>query len=307
MSQFKFEFPYLFLLLLFFIFCQKKCPARSMAVYFPYIHIIMGSKVLKNRWLIVSKWLGIIFFVTALASPVVVTTFVNARSEARDIMLILDSSESMLEKGFDGNNLDKNKFQAVKEVVSSFIQKRKNDRIGLINFATNTYIVSPLTFDNNYLKDILNKQKVGYVGKRTAIYDALLRSIYILDSSTTDSKIVVLLTDGRDNMSRVDFNKLLSFIKESKIKLYTIGIGENKDVDVEKLGKLAEVGGGKFFMVKDKDTLEKVYKEIDATQVSEVESQSYTVYTYYYYFPLIFSIIFLLIYIYFKSVKGIAK
>ena len=307
MNQFKFEFPYLLLLIFVFWFCQKKCPARSMAIYFPYVSVLIGSKGLRSIWLVVAKWLGIVFFVIALASPVVVTTYENAKSEARDIMLILDSSESMLEKGFDAQNLDKNKFDGVKEVISNFIEHRKNDRIGLINFASKTFIASPLTFDNNYLKYILDKQEVGRVGKRTAIYDALLRSVYILQSSKTKNKIIVLLTDGSDNMSKTSFKKLIDFIKKSKIKIYTIGVGDFKDIDSNKLKAIADAGNGKFFIVKDKENLARVYKEIDKTQTSKVKSQTYSVYTYYYYFPLIFSIIFLLLYIYFKSVKGIAK
>jgi Ca-activated chloride channel family protein len=307
MSQFKFEFPYLFLLIFLFIFCQKKCPARNLAIYFPYVHILIGSKALKSIWLVVAKWLTIIFFITALASPVVVTTFTNAKAEARDIMLIVDSSESMLEKGFDESNLERNKFDGVKEVIADFIAKRKSDRIGLINFASSAFIASPLTFDNSYLEDILAKQRVGLVGKRTAIYDALLQGVYILQNSKTKSKIAVLLTDGSDNMSKTTFDRLLYFVKKAKIKLYTIGVGSYQDIDAQKLKELAEAGNGKFFMVNNKKALKRVYKEIDSTQKSKIKSQSYSVYRYYYYFPLIFSIIFLLIYIYFKSVKGIAR
>jgi len=307
MNQYKFEFPYLFLLIFLFIFCQKKCPARSLAIYFPYVHVLIGSKALKSIWLEVAKWLGIVFFIIALASPVKITTYTNAKEEARDIMLIIDSSESMLKKGFDANNLQKNKFEAVKEVIGDFIAKRKSDRIGLINFASSAFIASPLTFDNDYLEDILKKQRVGLVGKRTAIYDALLQGIYMLQNSDTKSKIAVLLTDGSDNMSKTTFNRLLYFIKKAKIKLYTIGVGDYQDVDAQKLKELAEAGDGKFFMVNNKKALERVYAEIDKSQTTKVKSQTYSVYTYYYYFPLVFSIIFLLLYIYFKSVKGIAK
>jgi len=307
MSQFSFEFPYIFLLLLVPLYCQKKCPPRNLAIYFPYIHILIGSKTIKNIWVCGVKWLGIIMLITAMASPVVVTTYTNAKEEARDIMLILDSSESMLEKGFDINDIKKTKFDGVKDVIADFIKKRKSDRIGLINFASSAFIASPLTFDNDFLKSILKKQKVGIAGKRTAIYDALLQAVYILQNSKTKSKIVVLLTDGSDNMSQTSYEQILHFVKKADIKLYTIGVANYQDIDPKLLKDLANAAHGKFFMVNDKDTLKKVYKEIDASQKSKVKSQSYTVYTYYYYFPLIFSIIFLIFYIYFKSIRGIAK
>ncbi len=307
MNHINFEYPFIFLLVPLFWICQKKCPPRSEAIYFPYIHILIGGEKFKSRWLEIFKWLTFIMLLFALASPIKKVTYYNVKKNARDIMLILDISDSMDKIGFDLDHPKKRKIDAVKEVVNDFIAKRKNDRIGLISFASSAFIASPLTFDKKYLKMILQKQQIGLLGSRTAIYDALAQSLYLLGEDKSKSKIAILLTDGSDNMSTISFEKLLEFIKKSKIKIYVVGVGGKEDLNIKKLQKIAKVAGGEFFMVQDKKMLEQVYSQIDASEYSKQKAQSYTVYKYYYYFPLTFALIFLMLFIYFKSVKGVAK
>ncbi len=307
MSHYSFEFPYAFLLLVLFWFCFKKCPAKSLAIYLPYIHLFMAKKGVKSRWLDIYKWLGIIFLISAVASPIKVEIYNNIKQEARDIMLILDSSKSMLDRGFDSNEPKKDKFSVVIDVVSNFIKDRKNDRIGLINFSSSAFVASPLTFDKSYLKYIVKKQRVGLVGSRTAIYDALLQAIYILEKSEAKSKIAILLTDGMDNMSNTKYEEILDAVSKSKVKLYIIGIGNLDDLDVPKLKALAKAGRGKFFLATNSSLLDNIYKKIDISETTKIKGESYKKYTYYYYFPLIFAIVFLLLFVYYKSIKGVAK
>ncbi len=307
MSHYSFEFPYLFLLIGLFWLCFKKCPAKSLAIYLPYIHFLIGKKSVKSRWIDIFKWIGILALITALASPVKVEKFNNIKKEARDIMLILDSSKSMLDRGFDLENLEKDKFNIVIDVISNFIKERPNDRIGVINFSSSAFIASPLTFDKNYLQNIIKKQRVGIVGSRTAIYDALAQATYILENSDAKSKIAILLTDGADNMSYTTYKDLKNAISKSTIKLYIVGVGEYDDLNVPKLKELAKAGRGNFFLASNSFALNKIYKEIDKSETSKMKGESYKKYTYYYYFPLIISIIFLLLFVYYKSAKGLAK
>ena len=307
MSHYSFEFPYLFLLIGLFWLCFKKCPAKSLAIYLPYIHLLIGKKSVKSRWIDTFKWIGILALITALASPVKVEKFNNIKKEARDIMLILDSSKSMLDRGFDLENLEKDKFNIVIDVISNFIKERPNDRIGVINFSSSAFIASPLTFDKNYLQNIIKKQRVGIVGSRTAIYDALLQATYILENSDAKSKIAILLTDGADNMSYTTYKDLKNAISKSTIKLYIVGVGEYDDLNVPKLKELAKAGRGDFFLASNSSALNKIYNEIDKSETSKMKGESYKKYTYYYYFPLIISIIFLLLFVYYKSAKGVAK
>ena len=307
MSHYSFEFPYAFLLLPLFWFCFRECRARTMAIYMPYIHVLLSSKRVNSRVLIALMWGSIISFVIALASPVKVTNYHNIKKAGRDIMLVIDSSKSMLDRGFDSNNPKKDKFSAVAEVVKDFIKNRESDRIGLINFASSAFIASPLTFDKEYLYDILGKQEVGLVGKRTAIYDSLLEAEYILANSKAKSKIAILLTDGSDNMSKTSFDEILNVTKKSNIKLYIIGVGDKEDIDTQNLQKLAKETKGEFYLVADKKELSKIYNQIDKSETTHIKGRSYKSYTYYYYFPLVIAIVLFLFFIYYRSIKGIAK
>jgi len=307
MSHYSFEYPYLFLLLPLFWLCNLECKARAQAIYLPYIHVLLGKKRLRSRLLDIVKWVAIVAFVVALASPVKVVNYNKVKQEARDIMLLIDSSKSMLDRGFDSDDPKKDKFTAILEVVEDFIAKRQSDRIGLINFASSAFIASPLTFDKSYLLDIIKKQAVGLVGSRTAIYDSLLQAEYILTSSNAKSKIVILLTDGSDNMSKTSFVDIRNATKKGDIKLYIIGVGNESDFDVQKLQSLAQAANGKFFRVTDKKSLSKIYQEIDKSETTKIKSQSYKKYTYFYYYPLVVAIVFFLLFIYFRSVQGVAK
>ncbi len=307
MSRYEFEYPYVFALLILFWICFKRCPARGTTIYLPYIHLLVSKNRFKSRWLLIFQWVGIVTLITSLASPVKVTEFRNDKKEGRDIMIILDSSESMNERGFDDSNLTRDKFTAIMEVISKFIEDRTSDRVGLINFSSSAFIASPLTFDKEFLKDIISKQRVGIVGKRTAIYDALLQGLYILEGSKGKSKIALLLTDGIDNMSQTTHEELLEVLKDSKIKLYIIGIGEDKDLDISKLKSLAKKGNGAFYLATNKGALETIYKEIDQSETTKIKGKIYKLYIYYFYFPLIVSIISMLLFIYFKSVMGVFK
>jgi len=307
MNSYQFEFPYIFILIPFIWFCFRKCPARSLSIYFPYIDVLVGSKAARNLWLELSKWLGIILLVTALASPVTVTTYKNVQHNARDIMIILDSSTSMLERGFDNSSLLRDKFSVVVDAVKSFIKDRKNDRVGIITFADIAYIASPITYDKKFLQTVLSKQKVGIAGKKTALYDALLQSIYMLENSQAKSKIAIVLTDGADTASSTKYEDILKFIKKSKVKLYIIGVGQKDGLDMKKLKEMASVSKGKLYLAENKSVLKNIYKEIDKSETSKVKTISYEKYKYYYNYPLVFSIIFLLIYIYFKSIRAIVK
>jgi Ca-activated chloride channel family protein len=305
MSQFSFEFPWIFLLLVIFWFCGKFCPARTSAIYFPHIRVLMGSKSKKSRWLEIVKWIGIIGLVTALASPVIINEYRNIKKKGRDIMLIIDSSDSMRQRGFDPKNPYKSKFDIVKDVVLDFIKSRKDDRIGIINFASVAFIASPLTFDKDYLKEIISMQQLGVAGKRTAINDALLQSYNIFSKSNAKSKVIILLTDGIDNSSKISFDEIYSIIKKGDVKLYTIGIGSYRDFDAPYLRALAEAGRGKFYTASNKDKLKKIYKEIDKLETSKIEDKKVVQYKYFYIYPLFIAILALLFFIYLKTTKGV--
>jgi len=272
MNQFSFEYPFLLLIILLFIVCSRWCKERSRAIYFPHVGTLIAKKAHKSSLLVWLKWVGIVAAVVALASPVITKNYTNSKKEGRDIVLVLDSSESMRQRGFDSEDIYKNKFDVVKEVVGDFIKKRENDRIGMITFADIAFIASPLTFEKEFLTNITKMQKMGMAGKRTAINDALVQAYNLMSKSKAKSKIVILLTDGVDNMSKIPFLDVKTMIEKRDIKLYTIGIGGPRDYDGRYLKALAEAGNGSAYGARSAEALNRVYDEIDKLEESKIDN-----------------------------------
>ena len=305
MSQFNFEYPYLLGAILLFIICSFWCKERSRAIFFPHVQTLMAKSASKSSWLSWLKWVGITAAVIALASPVITKSYSNSKKEGRDIVLIIDSSDSMRQRGFDPSDLWRNKFDVVKEVVGDFIEQRENDRIGMVTFADIAFIASPLTFEKKFLTNITKMQQMGIAGKRTAINDAIVQSYNLLSKSKAKSKIAILLTDGVDNMSRVPFGDVKSLIEKRDIKLYAIGVGDARDYNAQYLQALAEAGKGMAFGAKDATTLSKVYEEIDKLEATKINDKKIVQHTYLYIYPLFLAILSLLLFVYFRNSRGV--
>jgi len=305
MSQFSFEYPYVLGVILLFILCAKVCKERSRAIFFPHVKTLMVKNARNSSLLVWLKWIGIIAAVVALASPVITKSYKNSKKEGRDIVLIVDSSDSMRQRGFDPSDIMKSKFSVVKEVVGDFIQKRKDDRIGMVTFADIAFIASPLTFEKKFLTDITKMQRMGIAGKRTAINDAIVQSYNLLSKSKAKSKIAILLTDGVDNMSKIPFNDVVNLIKKREIKLYTIGIGDARDYNGAYLQALAEAGHGEAYGARDATTLEKIYEEIDRLEATKIDDKKIVEHTYLYIYPLFLAILSLLFFVYTRNSRGV--
>lgn len=305
MSQFSFQYPFVFAVILLFLLCAKFCRERSRAIYFPHIEALLikgGSK--KSSLLLWLKWIGIVGAVIALASPVMTREYQNSHKKGRDIVLILDASDSMRQRGFDPSDRMKNKFDVVKEVVNDFISKRSNDRIGAVTFADVAFIASPLTFEKEFLKDIVAYQQLGIAGKRTAINDALVQTYGMLTKSKAKSKIAILLTDGRDNMSKVSFEDIKKIIEKSDVKLYVIGIGDPRDYNGRYLQALAQAGKGKAYGAHNSEMLSEIYNEIDKLETSKMNDKKVVQHTYLYLYPLFVAILALLFFVYLRNSRG---
>jgi len=290
-----FEYPWVFLFLLLFLWCERKCPLRLELLYFPHIDRI--AKASKSRsWMQALKWMAWGGLITALASPVMIETLRPSYAMGRDMVLIVDASRSM-DESFSILQ-DENKFERVKKVLQNFIEKRKHDRLGLIIFGEFAYIASPVTFDHTMLKAIVPYLEVGMAGERTAIYDALAMSVQRLKNSEAKTKVAILLTDGRNTAGKIPLQVAKKLLQQYGIKLYTIGLGESHDYDSEILQELAEVTGGAFFSAKDPKMLEEVYAIIDRFEPSEVQQEPIIETTYLYSYPLFIASMSLLLYLF---------
>jgi len=305
MSHFSFQYPYALAVFVLFWVCARWCPARTQAIYFPHVHTLMHPGATRSGLLNVLKWFGIVSLLVALASPVTTQEHKNTKKRGRDIMLVIDSSGSMRQRGFDPNDPFKSKFDVVKEVVGNFVKQRKNDRLGLINFADAAFIASPLTFEHDFMKNIIAMQRLGLAGQKTAINDALVQTYNILNKSDAKTKIAILLTDGEDTASRVDANAVLKMVRDSSVRLYTIGIGTINDFNAPYLKALAQDGKGAFFAASNRTALQKIYAQIDAMETSKIQNKKIVQYTYYYLYPLLAAILALLGFVYLRTAKGV--
>ena len=305
MNQFSFEYPLLLLVILLFAVCSRWCKERSKAIFFPHVKTLIAKDANKSSLLSWLKWIGIIAAVIALASPVITKNYSNSKKEGRDIVLVVDSSDSMRQMRFDPNDPYKNKFEVVKEVVGDFISKRENDRIGMVTFADVAFIASPLTFEKEFLTNITEMQKLGMAGKRTAINDALVQAYNLMSKSKAKSKIVILLTDGIDNMSKIPFPDVITMIEKRDVKLYTIGIGGPRDYDARYLKALAKAGKGEAYGARSAEMLTRIYEEIDKLEATKIDDKKIVEHTYLYVYPLFLAILSLLLFIYYRNSKGV--
>jgi Ca-activated chloride channel family protein len=305
MSHFSFQYPYVAGILVVFWICARWCPARTQAIYFPHVHALLSTGRTRSHLMDALKWFGIVSLLFALASPVITQEYKDIKKHGRDIMLVIDSSGSMRQRGFDANNPFKSKFDAVKEVISDFVKQRKNDRLGLINFADAAFVASPLTFEHDFMKNIIAMQRLGLAGQKTAINDALVQTYNVLAKSDAKTKIAILLTDGEDTASRITHDEALKLAKEAGVRLYTIGIGSLRDFNAPYLKALAKAGKGAFFAASDRAALKNIYAQIDAMETSKIKNKKIVQYTYLYLYPLFAAILSLLGFIYLRTAKGV--
>jgi len=304
MNQFSFEFPWLFSLILLFIFCARFCKMKGRSIYFPHLNrLLMGSQK-QSVLMVLLKWLGIVMAVVALASPMMTKEYSSSKRDGRDIVLIIDSSESMKQARFDAKDMQKNKFEVVQEVASDFVASREDDRIGLVTFADVAFVASPLTFEKKFLQQIIIMQKMGVAGKRTAINDALAQTYNLLSHSNAKSKVAILLTDGMDNMSKVPLSEIQSLIQKSSVRLYTIGIGSSRDYDGAYLKALARAGNGQAFGASNAQMLSEIYAKIDILEASHIEDKRYIQESLLYIYPLFIAILSFLLFIYLRNMQG---
>ena len=290
-----FELPKAISFLFIFMACASLCPMRLPSIYFPH-----------SRLLFFLKWLGITMLVLAIMSPVKDMVYETTPKKGHEIVLVLDTSESMKQRGFDPSNPALTRFDVVKQIVSKFIQKRKDDNIGMVVFGSFSFIASPLTYDTNILKDILSRLDIGIAGRYTALYTALAQGVNLLKMSEAKSKVIILLTDGYSTpqVDKIPLNVVLDMIKKEHIKVYPIGIGAPNEYNRRVLMQIAKASGGVAFGARSADELDEIYKKIDQMEKSEVKSQKYTYKEYLYHIPLFIGFLSLMFYVFLLNRRG---
>ena len=235
------------------------------------------------------RMMALAFIILAIARPQSKSSKRNVFTEGIDIIISLDISGSMLSEDFKPNRLE-----ASKEVAKSFIENRPQDRIGLVIFSGESFTQCPLTSDHKVLSGLIDEVYSGMIEDGTAIGDGLGTAINRLRYSKSKSKVVILLTDGVNNMGFMDPMSAAEIAKDMGIRVYTIGVGKmgkapypfktpmgiqyqqvDVEIDEELLKEISEYTGVKYFRATDKNKLEEIYKEIDAMEKTIINVMIY--------------------------------
>ncbi len=236
----------------------------------------------------------------ALARPQSGASTEEITSEGVDIMLVVDTSGSMSAMDFERDGAATNRLEVVKLAIADFVGKRPSDRIGLVVFGTHAFTQAPLTLDHGMLLGLVDRAEIGMAGEQhTAIGSALVTAVRRLRDLPAKDKVVVLLTDGRNNAGQVTPETAAKIAQSYGIRVYTIGAGttglvpvpvqdpffgirvqyQNVDLDEATLRRVAALTGGQYFHADNTASLQDVYDQIDALEKTEVQVERYTTWT----------------------------
>ena len=296
-NNFTFEYPYVLFLIVLFVLCSFFCKAKSPSYFIPHLDIYHLANQKSMIFINIIKYLVIIFSVLALASPVKINDTIFLKNDGINILLNLDASGSMKERDLD-ESYEKTRFDVLKEIVKDFIGKRVNDNIGIILFGDSVLIASPLSFDKESQKQIIDYLDVEMAGQKTALIDSLASSINILKDKRAKSNIIILLSDGEDNASKIPLDVVIKLLNKYKIKAYTIGIGNFNN---EVLYKIAKESKARAYQAMSKEDLILIYDDINKLEKSEVEQNKIVLKDYLFFYPLFFAILCLILLIYLKN------
>ena len=260
----------------------------------------VGSR--RNVWQLLLNLLVWALILLAVARPVFVEKPIERQQPVRDLMLAIDISQSMETEDFTDANGEKiNRLAAVKEVVQGFIDKRKDDRLGLIVFGSGAYPQAPLTLDHASLSLLLADTGIGMAGPNTAIGDAIGLSLKLLDKAHEQEKVLILLTDGNDTSSAITPDHAAEMAANKGVIIHTIGIGDpsasgEAKVNLSGLEQIAKTTGGQFFRAEDRSALDRVYSTLDQLTPHQVKTLSHQPQRELFYWPLGAALVLLALY-----------
>jgi Ca-activated chloride channel family protein len=243
-------------------------------MYLPRLDWIPKKSRLFNTQTLL-KLATFLLLVLALSSPIAYDAISPSQKHGRDIVLALDTSGSMRETGFSHDSKGTSKFALLQTLVADFIDKRVSDNIGVVAFGTFAFSPSPITYDHQSLKELLSMLEVEIAGKNTAIGDAINQSLTTLSFAQAKEKVIILITDGISNAGSVSIQDAVLKAKNQHVKIFTIGLGSEKEFDAQLLKRISAETFAKSFAAKDAQSLHAVYDEIDALIPSTIRSEQY--------------------------------
>ncbi|MCC8154614.1 MAG: VWA domain-containing protein, partial [Tannerellaceae bacterium] len=251
--------------------------AKSWKVYFRHFPFIL-------------RMLAIAFIIVVLARPQSTNNWETSSTEGIGIMMVMDVSSSML-----AEDLKPNRLEASKDVAAAFINGRRNDNIGLVVFAGESFTQCPLTTDHAVLLNLLKDIQCYMVDDGTAIGMGLATAVNRIKDSQAISKAIILLTDGVNNRGEIPPVTAAEIAKAFGVRVYTVGVGrqgkapfpiqtsrgviyQNIPVDIDEptLIQIANTTGGSYFRAENNKALKEIYEEIDKLEKTKISVQEYS-------------------------------
>ncbi len=223
-------------------------------------------------------------------------------TSGRDLLLAVDISGSMGTEDMKAGNGMATRLAVVKEVVGDFVERRKGDRLGLILFGSQAYLQTPLTFDRITVRTLLQETPLGIAGGKTAIGDAIGLAVKRLQSRPSENRVLILLTDGVNNVGEVSPLQAAKLAAQEGIRIYTIGFGADElivpgllfnrkinpsaELDVKTLTEIASLTGGVYQRARSSAELAKIYAALDEMEPIELDRETFRPIKSLYYWPL---------------------
>ncbi len=252
-----------------------------------------------RRLLLVLAWLAL---VVSAARPQYIGDPVQLPTNGRDLMLAVDISGSMGTEDMAVGNTMTTRLQVVKAVVGDFVERRIGDRLGLILFGSKAYLQTPLTFDRATVRYMLMDTPLGIAGGKTAIGDAIGLAVKRLQSRPAESRVLILLTDGQNNIGELTPLQAAKIAAQEGVKIYTIGFGAEEmqvpglifnrtvnpsaELDSKTLTEIAELTGGTYQRARSAAELQRIYALLDELEPIEQEQETYRPIKSLFYWPL---------------------
>lgn len=259
--------------------------------------VLNVSRSRSGGFLATLRWLALAVLIVALAQPRLTKSQTQVKASGVDIAVAIDLSLSMASEDFEVGGERVSRIDMAKAVLKKFIEKRPNDRIGLVAFATDAYIAAPLTLDHDFLFKNLDRLELNVIdGSQTAIGSGLGTAINRLRDLKSKSKIVILMTDGQNNSGKLAPLTVAEAAQSLGVKVYTIGVGMRGqapmptrdmfgrkvyqmvpvDIDEDTLQKISDMTGGKYYRADNAERFQQIYAEIDKLEKSEAVVKKYT-------------------------------
>ena len=222
------------------------------------------------RWVLLPlRALALALLVVALARPAAASATLVSDAEAIDICLVLDTSSSMTARDFGGTS----RIEGAKRVMRAFVGGLRHDRVGVVIFSATGLELSPLTFDYAATEKVVEPLAAGrLLQDGTAIGVGIATGINVLRDSTAKSKVIILLTDGENNLGDITPLDAAELARLLNIRVYTVGAvsGAGTEVDESAMTQLSEATGARYYRASDERGLLAVYQEVQRLEKTRV-------------------------------------